>query len=168
MSSLSHRNDDGVPPLYRQGRFLSKVGYFKAAHFKISSDDLFRDFLETYWHAISSGVRVKQVKDCCSREQCNGTWRAIKFHPYYFVLGFTFPMPHFFQEVFCSMRCAPAQCSPNAVRVMVGFHNLSQFFDLDLTINEFWYFFDIGHIGGVGQLQSCHKLFDNSSKGDHD
>ncbi|KAM1807245.1 hypothetical protein ACFX11_030290 [Malus domestica] len=168
MSSSSHKNDDGVPPLYHQGGSLRKVGYFKAAHFKISSDDLFRDFLEAYWHAIPSGVRMRQVKDGSSREPCIGTRRAIKFHPYCFVLGFTFPMPHFFQEVLYSMRCAPAQCSPNAVRMMVGFHNLSQFFDLDLAINEFWHFFDIGHIDGVGQLQFRHKLFDNSSKGDHD
>ncbi|KAM2824462.1 hypothetical protein COP1_034368 [Malus domestica] len=66
------------------------------------------------------------------------------------------------------MKCAPAQCSSNAVRVMVRFHNLNQLFDLGLTTNEFWYFFDIGHIDGVGQLRTRHKLFDNSSKGDHD
>ena len=108
MSSSSHKNDNGVPPLYRQGGSLSKVGYFKDAHFKISSDDLFRDFLEAYWHAIPSGVHVKRVKDGSSCEPCDGAWRAIKFHPYYFVLGFTFPMPRFFQEVLCSMRCAPA------------------------------------------------------------
>ncbi|KAM2032370.1 hypothetical protein ACFX1T_014388 [Malus domestica] len=168
MSSSSHKNDDGVPPLYRQCASLSKVGYFKAAYFKIISDDLFKDFLEAYWHAIPSGVRVKRVKDGSSREPCDGARRAIKFHPYYFVLAFTFHKPRFFQEVLCFMRCAPAQCSLNAVCVMVGFHNLSQFFDLDLTINKFWYFFDIGHIDGVGQLLSRHRLFDNSSKGDHD
>ena len=168
MSSLSHKNDDGVQPLYRQGGSLSKDSYFKASHFKISCDDSFRDFLETYWHAIPLGVRVKRVKDGSSREPYDGVRRAIKFHPYYFVLGFTFPMPRFFQEVLCSMRCAPAQCSPNAVRVMVGFHNLSQLFDLGLTINKFWYFFDKGHIEEVGQLRSRHRLFDNSSKGDHD
>ncbi|KAM2495616.1 hypothetical protein EV2_036483 [Malus domestica] len=62
MSSSSHKNDNGVPPLYRQGGSLSNVGYFKAAHFKISSDDLFRDFLEAYWHVILSRVLVKHVK----------------------------------------------------------------------------------------------------------
>ena len=168
MSSSGLKNDDGVLPLYRQGESLSKVGYFKATHFKINSDDSFRDFLETYWHAIPSGVRVRRVKDGSSHEPCDEVRRAIKFHSYYFVLGFTFPMPRFFQEVLCSMRCAPAQCSPNAVRVMVGFHNLSQFFDLGLTTNEFWYFFDIGRVDGVGQLRARHRLFDNSSKGDHD
>ena len=168
MSSSSHKNDDGVPPLYCQGGSLSKVGYFKAAHFKINSDDSFRDFLETYWHAIRSRVHVKRVKDGSSREPCDGARRAIKFHPYYFVLGFTFPMPRFFREVLCSLKCAPVQCSPNAIRVMVGFHNLSQFFDLGLTTNEFRYFFKIGRIDGVGHLRSHHRLFDNSSKGDHD
>ncbi|KAM1053057.1 hypothetical protein ACFX13_000625 [Malus domestica] len=146
MSSLSHKSDDGVPPLYRQDESLSKVGYFKVAHFKISSDDSFRDFLETYSHAIPSGVRVKSVKESSSREPCNEAQRAIKFHPYYFVLEFSFPMLHFFQEVLCFMKCAPAQCSPNRVHVMVGFLNLSQFFDLNLTANELWYFFDISRI----------------------
>ncbi|KAM1073224.1 hypothetical protein ACFX2B_018125 [Malus domestica] len=72
MSSSSHKNDDGVLPLYSQGGFLSKVGYFKAVHFKIGSDDLFRNFLEAYRHTISSGVRVKRVKDGSSREPCGG------------------------------------------------------------------------------------------------
>ncbi|KAM1321682.1 hypothetical protein ACFX1X_014900 [Malus domestica] len=148
MSSLSHKSDDGVSPLYHQGGSLSKMGNFKAAHFKINFDDLFRDFLEAYRHAISFGVRMKHVKEGSSREPWSGARRAIKFHPYYFVPGF--PMPRFFEEVLCSMKCAPTHCSLNAVCVMVGLLNLSQFFDLDLTVNEFWYFFDIGHIDGVG------------------
>ncbi|KAM1473585.1 hypothetical protein ACFX2I_029699 [Malus domestica] len=77
-------------------------------------------------------------------------------------------MLHLFQEVICSMKCASAQCSPNVVRVMVGFSNLSRFFDLGLTINEFWYFFEIGHKKGVGQLRSRHKLLDASSIDDHE
>ncbi|KAM1543538.1 hypothetical protein ACFX1Z_013181 [Malus domestica] len=108
-------------------------------------------------------VRVKRSNESSRHEPCTGARRDIKFHPYYFVLGFIFPMPRFFQEVFCSMKCASTQCSLSVVRVMVGFHNLSQFLDLDLTINKLWYFFDIGHIEGVGQLQSHHKLFDHSS-----
>ncbi|KAM1933967.1 hypothetical protein ACFX15_018192 [Malus domestica] len=66
------------------------------------------------------------------------------------------------------MKCTPAQCSPNAVRAMVGFSNLSRFFDLDLTINVLWYLFEIGHKEGVGQLRSCHRLLDASSKGNHE
>ncbi|KAM1790781.1 hypothetical protein ACFX12_034811 [Malus domestica] len=168
MSFSSHKSDDGVPPLYRQGGPLSKVDHFKASYFKISFDDSFRDFLEAYRHAILSRVCVKRVKEGSRREPCSKAGKPIKFHPFYFMLGFTFPMPRFFQEMLCSMKCAPIQCSPNAVRVMVGFLNLSQLFDLDLTVYEFWYFFDIGHIDGVGQLRSRHRLFDHSSKRDHD
>ena len=64
-------------------------------------------------------------------------------------------------------RCTPAQCSLNAIRAMVEFLNLSMFFDLGLTINEFWYFFEIGHKEGVGQLRSRHRLLDAPCKGDH-
>ena len=45
---------------------------------------------------------------------------------------------------------------------------MSRFIDLGLTINEFWYFFEIGHKEGVGQLRSRHRLFDTSNKGDHE
>ncbi|KAM1630470.1 hypothetical protein EV2_018929 [Malus domestica] len=103
MSSSSHNSDDGVPPLYCQGGSLSKVGYFKVVHFKINSNDSSRDFLEAYRHAIPSGVRVKRAKENSNREPCSGAQRAFKFHLYYFVLGFTFPMPCLFQEMFSSM-----------------------------------------------------------------
>ena len=112
------------------------------------------------------------MKDDSGHEPCgegvSTRKRAIKFHLYYFVLGFTFPMSRFFQEVICSMKCAPAQCSPNKVRAMVGFSNLSRFLNLGLTINEFWYFFEIGHKECVVQLRSRHRLFDASSKGDYE
>ncbi|KAB2603643.1 S ribonuclease [Pyrus ussuriensis x Pyrus communis] len=115
MSSSGHKSGEYLPPLYCQGGSFSKVGYFKATH--------------VYKHAISFAVRVKLVKDDNSHEPCSegATVRkkAIKFHPYYFVLGFTFPMPCLFQEVICSMKCALAQCSLNVVRAMVGFSNLS-------------------------------------------
>ncbi|KAM1743626.1 hypothetical protein ACFX12_013503 [Malus domestica] len=135
------KGDEYPPPLYCQDGFSNKVSYFKVAHVKSNFDELFQDFLKAYKHAIPFGVRVKQVKDDSSHEPSGeGTSarkRAIKFHLYYFVLGFTFPMPRLFQEVICSMKCAPAQCSPNAVHAIVGFSNLSRFFDLGFTINEF-------------------------------
>ncbi|KAB2596021.1 hypothetical protein D8674_031471 [Pyrus ussuriensis x Pyrus communis] len=155
MSSSSNKSDDGVSPLYRQGGSLSKVGYFKVAYFKISFDDSFRDFLKAYRHAIPSGVRVKCVKESSSCEPCGV---GLESHQVSSLL----------LHVLCSMKCVIAQCFPNAVHGMVGFFNLSQFFDLDLTVNEFWYFFDIGYIEGVGQLHSRHRLFDHSSKGNHD
>ncbi|KAB2617054.1 plastidial pyruvate kinase 1 [Pyrus ussuriensis x Pyrus communis] len=129
MSSFHRKSDEYPQPLYRQGGSSGRVGYFKAAHVKINSNELFRDFLEVYKHVIPSGVRVKGVKDDSGHEPCgNGAStrkRAIKFHPYYFVLGFTFPMLRLFQDVICSMKCAPTQCSPNAVPAMVGFSKLS-------------------------------------------
>ncbi|KAB2608933.1 hypothetical protein D8674_012101 [Pyrus ussuriensis x Pyrus communis] len=122
MSSSSHKNDDGMWPLYCQGGSLSKVGYFKAAHFKISSDNWFRDFLEAYCHAIPSRMRVKRAKDGSSREPCDEARRAIKFHPYYFALGFTFPMPRFFQEVLCSMRYSEFGSTPKTSPDMKKVH----------------------------------------------
>lgn len=59
-------------------------------------------------------------------------------------------------------------CSLNAIRMMVEFSNLSNFFDLRLTINKFIYFFKIDYKDGMGQLRSRHKLFDSSSKGNQD
>ena len=58
-------------------------------------------------HATLSEVRVKRAKDSSSHESC-GSRGAVKFHPYYFVLEFTFPIPRVFREVICSMKCAPA------------------------------------------------------------
>lgn len=169
MSLSSYKKDEFVLPWYCQSRFVRKIGYFTAAYVKINSDEMFRDFLEVYKHAILSGVYVERAKEGSNCEAC-GSRKAIKFHRYYFVLGFNFPMPRFFsfQEAVCSMKCALAYCSPNAVLMMVGFHNLSKFFDLDLIVNEFLYFFDKGHIEGVGQLRSSHRLFHHSSKWDHD
>ncbi|KAM1901254.1 hypothetical protein ACFX14_030098 [Malus domestica] len=66
------------------------------------------------------------------------------------------------------MKYASAQCSPNAVLAMVGFLNLSRFFDLRLTINEFYYFLKIDHKEGMGQLRSRHGLLDVSCKCDHE
>lgn len=52
------------------------------------------------------------------------------------------------------MKCAHAQCFPNAVHAMVGFFNLSRFFDLELTIDEFCFLFKIGHKVDIVQLRS--------------
>ena len=77
------------------------------AHVKFNFDKLFWDFLEAYKHAIPLEVRVKWVKNDSGHEPCDegasAKKRAIKFHSYYFVLRFTFPMPLLFQEVIGSM-----------------------------------------------------------------
>lgn len=125
-----------------------------------------------YKHVIPSRVRMKQVKEGSNHGPCNEAAkvrkRAIKFHLYYFMLGFTFHMPHLFQEVIFSMKWTSAQCSPNVVCVMVGFSNLRRFLDLGVTINEFSYFFNISHKEWVWQLMTRHRLFDSSSKVFHE
>lgn len=85
---------------------------------------------------------MRWVKHESNHEPCKETaktWNiAIKFHLYYFVVGFTCSLLSFFPEVICFMKYAPAQCSPKAVHMIVGFFNLSKFFDLDLTIDELY------------------------------
>ncbi|KAB2600333.1 plastidial pyruvate kinase 1 [Pyrus ussuriensis x Pyrus communis] len=63
----------------------------------------------------------------------------------------------------CACSVLP-KCSSCAGRIL----KLEQVLEIGLTINEVWYFFEIGHKEGVGQLRSCHRLFDASSKGDHE
>ena len=52
MSSSSHKNDEFISLLYRQGKAASKLGYFRAAHVKVGSDEQFKDFLEMFKQAI--------------------------------------------------------------------------------------------------------------------
>lgn len=85
----SHKIDEFISALYRQGGSASKLGYFKAVHVKVGFVEQFKDFLEMFKHTILSRVRVKRPKDGSSHEPC-GSRKAIKFHPYYFVLGFNF------------------------------------------------------------------------------
>lgn len=52
---LSSGKGDKYPsPLYSQGGSSGKVGYVKATYVKISSNELFWDFLEMYRPAIPS------------------------------------------------------------------------------------------------------------------
>lgn len=50
VSSL--KGDEYPPPLYRSDGSSGKVDYFKADHITINSDELFREFLKTFWHGI--------------------------------------------------------------------------------------------------------------------
>lgn len=113
---------------------------------------------------------MKWVKEESNHEPCNETaktWNiTIKFHLYYFVVGFTCSMLSFFPKVICSMKYSSAQCSPNVVRVMVGFSNLSKFFDLDLTIDELYMSQSLGFIEPnlLSLCVNCIKQFMDSSK----
>ncbi|CAL8169024.1 unnamed protein product [Prunus armeniaca] len=69
--------------------------------------------------------------------------RIITFRPFYFSLGFKFPLSKLFKEVFCAMGCAPSQCTPNVYRAIMCFKEYAQ-------------------------LRNCNvKLFDSLSQGDH-
>lgn len=87
-------------PKYCQGGSFGRVGYFKAAQAKIASDELFHNLFEKFKHTIPSGIHMKRMKDKSGHETCTRAakagMRAIKFHPYYYVLGFTFPMSLFY------------------------------------------------------------------------
>ncbi|CAL9012155.1 unnamed protein product [Prunus brigantina] len=75
---------------------------------------------------------------------CTGparVWHAIKFHHFYILLGFKFPMQRFFKEVFTVMRVAPTQCTPNVLKEIMCFENLGLFVELDCGLQEFLYFF---------------------------
>ena len=108
MSSSDRKSDEYPPPLYRQGSSSGKVGYFKHAHVKINFDEFVSGFSLAVQACDSIWVRVNRVKDDSGHQPCgegvSARKRAIKFHMYYFVLGFTFPMSRIFQEVICSMN----------------------------------------------------------------
>ncbi|CAL8153376.1 unnamed protein product [Prunus armeniaca] len=62
----------------------------------------------------------------------------------------------------------PNQCTPNVYQVIMCFKNLSYVFKLDLTVGEFFYFFEVRHYKKYAQARVCKaKLFDNLSQGDH-
>ena len=66
------------------------------------------------------------------------------------------------------MECAPSQCTPNVYRAIKCFENLSRFFTLELTVWEFFYFFQVRHFEDYAQVRIYKaKLFDSLSQGDH-
>lgn len=70
--------------------------------------------------------------------------KIITFHPFYFSLGFTFPLLKFFKKVFCVMECATSQYTPNVYRAIIYFDHLNHFFKMDLMVQLFFYFFKVG------------------------
>jgi len=56
----------------------------------------------------------------------------------------------------------------NVYRAIIYFDNLSHFFKLDLTMWEFFYFFEVRRYEKYAQVRACNaKLFDSLSQGDH-
>ncbi|CAL8094022.1 unnamed protein product [Prunus armeniaca] len=116
---------------------------------RITSEALFQKWLATNDFAIHDDVHVKLVESSTDDTPCvepnDPDARIITFHPFYFFLGFMFSLSNFFRKVFCAMECAPNQCTLNVYRAIMCFENLSRFFKLDLTVLEFFYFFEVMH-----------------------
>lgn len=52
MSPFGYKTDSIFMPKHRQGGSSSEIGYFKAAHAKIGSNELTRGFLEVYMNVF--------------------------------------------------------------------------------------------------------------------
>ncbi|KAI5318008.1 hypothetical protein L3X38_037716 [Prunus dulcis] len=92
--------------------------------------------------------------------------RIITFRPFYFSLGFKFPLSKLFKEVFCAMGSALSQSTPNVYRAIMCFENLSCFFMLELTVREFFYI-SISHILDFilhSQWQTCKRFWRGKSE----
>ncbi|BBH05574.1 hypothetical protein Prudu_017010, partial [Prunus dulcis] len=107
-----------------------------------------------YASAIPDDVHIKLVKPLTNAVPCVDAnfpnARVITFHPFYFSLGFKFLMSKLFKEA------------------VICFENLSRFFMLELTVREFFYFFEVRHFKEYAQVRIYKaKLFDSLSQGDH-
>ncbi|CAL2256654.1 unnamed protein product [Prunus armeniaca] len=139
---------------------------------RITIEAQFQKWWATYASVIPDDVHVKLAKPLTDDRPCvdanDPEARIITFHPFDFSLGFTFPLPKFFQKVFSAMWCAPSQCTLKVYRAIMCFKNLSRFFKLELTVQEFFYFFKVRRFEKYCQVCIYHaKLFDSSSQGDH-
>ncbi|KAL6289075.1 hypothetical protein ACE6H2_006585 [Prunus campanulata] len=173
---MSSGDDSKVPssqvPLYLWGGSLVHNKRFVANLHRVTTEAQFQKWRATYASAIPDDVQVKLVKyradDTPRADASDPNARIITFRPFYFSLGFTFPLSRLFKEVFCAMECAPSQCTPNVYRAIKCFENLSRFFTLELTVREFFYFFQVRRFEDYAQVRIYKaKLFDSLSQGDH-
>ena len=166
------RSPNSRVPLYLWGGSQVPKEKFVANLHRVTTEAQFKTWRALFDFAIPKDVHVKLAEpssDSIPRVDPNNPGaRIITFRPFYFSLGFTFPLSKFFREVFCAMECAPSQCTPNVYRAVICFENLSRFFKLDLTVKEFFYFFEVRRFEKYAQLRACEpKLFDSLSQGDH-
>ncbi|CAL8151499.1 unnamed protein product [Prunus armeniaca] len=145
---------------------------FVANLHRVTTDAQFQKWRAAFTSAIPDDVQVKLLKSWTDSkplvDENDPGARVITFRPFYFSLGFKFPLLKLFKEVFCAMECAPSQCTPNVYRAIMCFENLSRFFTLELTVREFFYFFEVRHFEQYAQVRTYKtKLFDGLSQGDH-
>ncbi|XP_021800206.1 LRR receptor-like serine/threonine-protein kinase FLS2 [Prunus avium] len=159
-------------PLYQWGGSQVPKKKFVANLHRVTTEAQFKTWRALFDSAIPRDVHVKLAEpssDSVPRVDPNNPGaRIITFRPFYFSLGFTFPLSKLFRDVFCAMECAPSQCTPNVYRAILCFENLSRFFKLGLTVREFFYFFEVRHFEKYAQVRACQpRLFDSFSQGDH-
>ena len=159
-------------PLYLWGGSEVYKKRFVANLRRVTNEDQFQRWRAVYASAIPEDVHIKLAKPLTDNMPCvdanDPNARIITFRPFYFSLGFKFPLSKLFKEVFCAMGCAPSQCTPNVYRAIMCFENLSRFFTLELTVREFFYFFEVRCFKEYAQLRTCNvKIFDSLSQGDH-
>ncbi|CAL9013897.1 unnamed protein product [Prunus brigantina] len=159
-------------PLYLWGGSEVYKRRFVANLYRVTNEDQFQRWRAAYASAIPEDVHIKLAKPLTDNMPCmdanDPNARIITFRPFYFSLGFKFPLSKLFKEVFYAMGCAPSQCTPNVYRAIMCFENLSRFFILELTVREFFYFFEVRCFKEYAQLRTCNvKLFDSLSQGDH-
>ncbi|CAL8154981.1 unnamed protein product [Prunus armeniaca] len=159
-------------PLYLWGGSLVPSKKFVANLHRVTTDAQFQKWRAAFTSAIPDDVQVKLLKSWADSKPLvdanDPGARVITFRPFYFSLGFKFPLSKLFKEVFCAMECAPSQCTPNVYRAIMCFENLSRFFTLELTLREFFYFFEVRHFEQYAQVRTYKtKLFDGLSQGDH-
>ncbi|CAL8083190.1 unnamed protein product [Prunus armeniaca] len=159
-------------PLYLWGGSLVPSKKFVANLHRVMTDAQFQKWRAAFKSAIPDDVQVKLLKSWVDSKPLvdanDPGARVITFRPFYFSLGFKFPLSKLFKEVFCAMECAPSQCIPNVYRAIMCFENLSRFFTLELTVREFFYFFEVRHFEQYAQVHTYKtKLFDGLSQGDH-
>ncbi|CAL8174782.1 unnamed protein product [Prunus armeniaca] len=124
------------------GSQLYKKRFVANLH-RVITEAEFQKWRAAYASAIPNNVHVKLVKPLTDDMRCVDAndldARIITFGPFYFSLGFTFPLS-----------------------------NLSRIFKLDMTVREFFYFFEVRHYEKYAQVRICHaKMFNNLSQGDH-
>ncbi|CAL8114443.1 unnamed protein product [Prunus armeniaca] len=159
-------------PLYLWGGSQVPSKKFVANLHRVTTDAQFQKWRAAFSSAIPDDVQVKLLKSWADSKPLvdanDPGARVITFRPFYFSLGFKFPLSKLFKEVFCAMECAPSQCTPNVYRAIMCFENLSRFFTLELTVREFFYFFEVRHFEQYAQVRTYKtKLFDGLSQGDH-
>lgn len=172
LSDEGSRSLGSQVPLYLWGSSHVHKKRFVANLHPLTTEAQFQKWRASFASAIPNDVHIRLAEpstdDVACEDPNDPDTRIITFHPFYFSLGFKFPMSKFFKMVFHAMGCAPSQCTPNVYCTVICFDNLNRFFNLGLTLREFFYFFEVRRCKKYAQLHAHkEKMFDSLSDDDH-